>query len=336
MNSHRYGFNGGRECVLTMYRVTVTGGCGFIGSNFIRYLLEAYPDWHITNLDKLTYAGNPDNLRDLERDPRYTFIRGDICDPAAADAAVRDADAVVHFAAESHVDRSIADGGAFVHTNVLGTYRLLDAALKSGVKRFVHISTDEVYGSTARGSFTETDPLNPSSPYSASKAGSDLLAHSYFVTHGLPVMITRCTNNFGPYQHPEKLIPLFITNLLENRQVPVYGDGRNVRDWIYVLDHCRAIGCVLEKGTPGEIYNIGSGNERSNIIITEALLKALGKDRSLIRFVEDRKGHDYRYSLDSSKIRKMGWKPAFGFEDALEETIKWYQGHEWWWKKLKS
>jgi dTDP-glucose 4,6-dehydratase len=319
-----------------MYRVTVTGGCGFIGSNFIRYLLETHPDWHITNLDKLTYAGNPDNLRDLERDPRYTFIKGDICDPLAVDAAARDADAIVHFAAESHVDRSIADSGAFVHTNVLGTYMLLDAALKRGVKRFVHISTDEVYGSTARGSFSEKDPLNPSSPYSASKAGSDLLASSYFVTHGLPVLITRCTNNFGPYQHPEKLIPLFITNLLENKQVPVYGDGRNVRDWIYVLDHCRAIDCVLEKGTPGEIYNIGSGNERSNIIITEALLKALDKDRSLIRFVEDRKGHDYRYSLDSAKIRKLGWKPAFDFEDALEETIKWYQGHEWWWKKLKS
>ena len=319
-----------------MYRVTVTGGCGFIGSNFIRHLLDAHPDYHVINLDKLTYAGNPDNLRDLKSDPRYTFIHGDICDPAAVDAAVSKSDAIVHFAAESHVDRSIMDGGAFVRTNVTGTYVLLDAALKHSIQRFVHISTDEVYGSTMRDSFTETDPLNPSSPYSASKAGSDLIARSFFVTHGLPVVVTRCTNNFGPYQHPEKLIPLFITNLLEGKQVPVYGDGRNVRDWIYVLDHCRAIDCVLQNGAAGEIYNIGSGNEKSNMFITEALLKALGKDGSMIRFVEDRKGHDYRYSLDASKVRKLGWKPAYGFDQALEETIGWYQEHEWWWKKLKD
>jgi dTDP-D-glucose 4,6-dehydratase len=228
------------------------------------------------------------------------------------------------------------DGGAFVRTNVTGTYMLLDAALKHSIQRFVHISTDEVYGSTMHDSFTETDPLNPSSPYSASKAGSDLIARSFFVTHGLPVVITRCTNNFGPYQHPEKLIPLFITNLLEGKQVPVYGDGRNVRDWIYVLDHCRAIDCVLQNGAAGEIYNIGSGNEKSNMFITEALLKALDKDRSVIRFVEDRKGHDYRYSLDASKVRKLGWKPAYDFDLALHETIRWYQEHEWWWKKLKG
>jgi dTDP-glucose 4,6-dehydratase len=316
-------------------RFLVTGGCGFIGSNFIRYMLGNYQDCFITNLDKLTYAGNPDNLRDLEKEDRYKFIKGDICDTEIVDKAMKNIDTVVHFAAESHVDRSISSGSEFVRTNVLGTNVLLESAMKNDIERFIHISTDEVYGSIQKGSFKETDVLNPSSPYSASKAGSDLLVRSYFTTHGFPAVITRCTNNFGPYQYPEKLIPLFITNLLEDRKVPVYGTGKNVRDWIYVLDHCRAIAFLLQKGKAGEIYNIGSGNERTNIEITEKILELLGKDKSRIQFVEDRKGHDLRYSLDFSRMTKLGWKPAYDFDTAISETVQWYRQNRWWWEKLK-
>ena len=253
-----------------MKNLLVTGGCGFIGSNFIRLMLEKYPDIKIINLDKLTYAGNPDNLKDVEDNPNYAFIKGDICDPGIVRAAMKKADTVVHFAAESHVDRSIEDGSVFVRTNVLGTNTLLQAAQELGVKRFLHVSTDEVYGSIVKGSFVETDILTPSSPYSASKAGSDLLALSYHTTHKLPVVVTRCTNNYGPYQFPEKLIPLFVTNLLQGKRVPIYGSGLNIRDWIYVLDHCKAIDFVLQHGNNGEVYNIGGGAEKTNLEITTA------------------------------------------------------------------
>jgi dTDP-glucose 4,6-dehydratase len=314
----------------------VTGGCGFIGSNFIRYMREKYPDDSIINLDKLTYAGNPDNLKDLEDSPGYFFVKGDICDPSIVRAVMRKADMVVHFAAESHVDRSIEDGSVFVRTNVLGTHTLLQAANESGVKRFLHVSTDEVYGSIGKGSFVETDMLSPSSPYSASKAGSDLLALSYHRTHRLPVVVTRCTNNFGPYQFPEKLIPLFVTSLLRDRLVPVYGDGLNVRDWIYVLDHCKAVDFVLRNGAAGEAYNIGSGEEKTNMEITRSLLKLLGKGEYMIEHVRDRPGHDLRYSLDCSKLKAAGWRPGNNFEDALRLTVQWYIDNHWWWEKLTS
>ena len=316
----------------------VTGGAGFIGSNFIRHMLAEHPDTPIVNLDALTYAGNPESLRDVADNPNYTFIHGDICDPGAVAAVFRDhpIETVVHFAAESHVDRSIADGSTFVRTNVLGTFTLLDYALKHGVRRFIHVSTDEVYGSTPEGSFVETDNLNPSSPYSSSKAGSDLLARSFFITHGLPVIVTRCTNNYGPYQFPEKLIPLFATNLLEGKKVPVYGSGKNIRDWLYVLDHCRAIDFVLRHGEPGEVYNIGGGAEKTNLEITAKILELLGKDESMIEHVPDRKGHDFRYSLDFGKLRDLGWKPAYSFDDALAATVAWYAENDWWWRPLKG
>ncbi|KKH29346.1 dTDP-glucose 4,6-dehydratase [Methanosarcina mazei] len=316
-------------------KLLVTGGCGFIGSNFIRYMLKKYPDYQIINLDKLTYAGNPANLKDLENNPNYSFVKGDICDPAVVNEVMKTADQVVHFAAESHVDRSIEDGSVFVRTNVLGTNTLLQSALANKIKKFIHVSTDEVYGSTMEGSFTETDKLNPSSPYSSSKAGSDLLAMSYHTTYGLPVCITRCTNNFGPYQYPEKLIPFFISRLMEGKKVPVYGTGLNIRDWIYVEDHCSAIDFVLHNGSAGEIYNIDGGNELTNLEITRQLLKMLGKDESSIEYVEDRKGHDFRYSLDGSKLEKMGWKPGYDFDTALEQTVKWYVENKWWWEPLK-
>jgi len=269
---------------------------------------------------------------------RTTPLSGDICDPGAVATVFRNhpIETVVHFAAESHVDRSIADGSTFVRTNVLGTFTLLDYAQKHGVRRFIHVSTDEVYGSTPEGSFTETDNLNPSSPYSSSKAGSDLLARSFFITHGLPVIVTRCTNNYGPYQFPEKLIPLFATNLLEGKKVPVYGSGKNIRDWLYVLDHCRAIDFVLQHGEPGEVYNIGGGAEKTNLEITAKILELLGKDGSMIEHVPDRKGHDFRYSLDFGKLRDLGWKPAYSFDDALAATVAWYAENDWWWRPLKG
>ena len=320
-----------------MKRILVTGGLGFIGSNFIRMMLEEHPDITITNLDAVTYAGNPANLKDIENEPGYSFTRGDICDRDLVFSVLdrQNIDTIVHFAAESHVDRSIEDSSVFVRTNVLGTQVLLESALKCGVERFVHISTDEVYGSTPDGSFSETDNLAPSSPYSASKAGSDLLALSYHKTHGLPVIVTRCTNNFGPYQYPEKLIPLFTTNLVDGKKVPVYGSGKNVRDWIYVLDHNRAVDFILENGSPGEIYNISSGNELNNLEITGTILSLLGMDESMIEYVADRPGHDWRYSLDSTKLRSMGWRPEYDFETAMRETVSWYRENEWWWRPLK-
>jgi dTDP-glucose 4,6-dehydratase len=316
----------------------VTGGAGFIGSNFIRYMLGAHPDYTMVNLDSLTYAGNLNNLKDCDTSPRYTFVRGDICDRALVNAVMENqaVDTVVHFAAESHVDRSIADASAFVKTNVLGTYTLLEAARHHAVRRFIHISTDEVYGSRREGSFKETDILSPSSPYSSSKAGSDLLALSYHTTYNLPVIVTRCTNNFGPYQYPEKLIPLFVTNLLDGKKVPVYGTGKNIRDWIAVQDHCNAVDFLIDNGNSGEIYNIGGENEKTNLEITKKILKLLKKDDSLIEYVQDRPGHDFRYSLDCSKLRRLGWKPSQSFEDGLRDTVGWYEQNEWWWRPLKK
>lgn len=321
------------EC--DILKLLVTGGCGFIGSNFIHHMMKKYPDYHIINLDKLTYAGNLENLKELETNPNYSFVKGDICDPHFVHEVMKHADQVVHFAAESHVDRSIEDGSVFVKTNVLGTHTLLQSALEYKIKRFIHVSTDEVYGSIKSGSFKETDILTPSSPYSSSKAGSDLLAQSYYITYDFPVIITRCTNNYGPYQYPEKLIPLFATNILENKKVPVYGTGTNVRDWIYVLDHCKAIDFILHHGTSGEIYNVGGGNEKTNIEITSKILELLGKDESMIEYVKDRPGHDFRYSLDCSKLMALGWRPEYSFEEALELTVKWYMQNKWWWEKLK-
>lgn len=316
-------------------KLLVTGGCGFIGSNFIRHMLKKYPNYQIVNLDKLTYAGNPSNLKDIENNLNYSFVKGDICDAVIVNDLMSKVDHVVHFAAESHVDRSIEDGSVFVRTNVLGTNNLLQSALANGIKKFIHVSTDEVYGSIKEGCFTEKDNLNPSSPYSSSKAGSDLLAMSYYITYGLPVCITRCTNNFGPYQYPEKLIPFFISRLLEGKKVPIYGTGLNIRDWIFVEDHCSAVDFVLHNGGNGEIYNIDGGNELTNLEITHRLLKMLDKDESSIEYVEDRKGHDLRYSLSGNKLGKMGWKPQYDFDTALEQTVRWYIGNRWWWKQLK-
>jgi dTDP-glucose 4,6-dehydratase len=315
-----------------MTHVLVTGGCGFIGSNFIRYLLHSEPEVQVTNLDKLTYAGNLANLHDLADHPRYRFVRGDIADRDTVRAVVPGVHTIFNFAAESHVDRSIHDCGPFVRTNIVGTQTLLDAAREFGVARFLQISTDEVYGSLGpTGYFTEETPLAPNSPYSASKAAADLLVRSYHHTYGLPAIITRCSNNYGPYQFPEKLIPLFITNLLHDQPVPVYGTGTNVRDWIHVQDHCRAIALVWRRGRVGQVYNIGGECERTNLQITHALLEALGKPKSLIRFVPDRPGHDLRYALDCTKIKtELGWRPEIPFEEGLRQTIRWYQEHLDW------
>jgi len=320
-------------------RLLVTGGCGFIGSNFIHWALREHPEIEIRNFDKLTYAGNLENLADVDNDPRYSFVRGDIADRGAVEAALEGGcDAVINFAAETHVDRSILDAGEFIRTNVLGAQVLIEAARAAGVARFVQISTDEVYGSLGpAGYFTEDTPLSPNSPYSASKASADLVARSYFKTFGFPVIITRCSNNFGPYQFPEKLIPLFVTNALADEKLPLYGDGMNVRDWIYVDDHSSAIMAVLERGAPGEVYNIGGGNERANVEITRAILSILDKPETLIEFVKDRPGHDRRYAIDSSKIRsELGWRPAHTFEEALETTVKWYVDNPEWWRRVKS
>ncbi|MAG21023.1 MAG: dTDP-glucose 4,6-dehydratase [Candidatus Marinimicrobia bacterium] len=316
----------------------ITGGCGFIGSNFIRYLMASDRSSRIVNLDKLTYAGNPENLKDLEDNSRYHFVHGDICDSALIEGVFNDfsPDVVINFAAESHVDRSIGKPDDFIRTDVFGVFVLLGAAKDHGIDLFLQISTDEVYGSIEDGSFRETDSLMPSSPYSASKAGGDRLAYSYFVTYKIPVIVTRASNNFGPYQYPEKLIPLFVTNALENELLPLYGKGDNVRDWIYVIDHCSAIDFLLKKGEPGETYNVGGGNERQNVEITRLILEHLDKPASLIRYVNDRKGHDQRYSLNCDKIKSMGWEPQHSFEAALEETVVWYKNNEAWWKRLKS
>jgi len=319
-------------------KILVTGGAGFIGSNFILHMMNSHPEVEVINLDVLTYAGNLNNLKGVDKNPRYAFLQGDICDPDIVNTILDrfNVDTIVHFAAESHVDRSITKASEFVRTNVLGTHNLLECARHHPVTRFIHISTDEVYGSTLKGSFTEKDILSPSSPYSASKAGSDLLVLSYFITYKLPVIITRCTNNFGPCQYPEKLIPLFVTNLITGRKVPIYGTGKNVRDWIHVSDHCRAVEFLLKKGIPGEIYNIGGGNEKTNIEITEKILTLLKKDKSWIEFVTDRPGHDFRYSLDCSKLLKMGWSPRYSFEEGLKDTVDWYIRNEWWWRPLQK
>jgi dTDP-glucose 4,6-dehydratase len=321
--------------------ILVTGGAGFIGSNFVQLVLRERPDWQVVNLDALTYAGNPENLSAVDRDPRYAFVHGDILEPAdvarAFDACTAPV-AVVHFAAESHVDRSILSGLPFVRTNVLGTQVLLDESRARGVERFVHVSTDEVYGSLgADGKFTEETPLAPNSPYSASKAASDLLVRAAFHTHGFPGLITRCSNNYGPYQFPEKLIPLMIANASEDKELPVYGDGQNVRDWLFVEDHCEALLAVLERGLPGEVYNIGGNNEFPNLAIVRLILATLGKPESLIRFVKDRPGHDRRYAIDAGRMqRELGWEPRFRFEDALPRTITWYQSNPLWLQRVRS
>jgi len=322
-------------------RIVVTGGAGFIGSNFVRRVLtDAYPQFagaSVVVLDALTYSGNLANLASVSGSDRYSFVHGDIRDPAVLAQVIPGADAVVHFAAESHVDRSVLDSSIFVETNVLGTQRLLDAALHAGVRKFVHVSTDEVYGSIASGSWNEDRPLEPNSPYSASKAGSDLLARSYFRTHGLDVSITRCSNNYGPYHFPEKVIPLFVTNLIDDKHVPLYGDGGNIRDWLHVDDHCAGIALVLAGGRAGEVYNIGGGTELSNRELTGLLLEATGRDWSYVDAVEDRKGHDLRYSVDIGKIsRELGYAPRVPFAEGLADVVQWYRDNRSWWEPLKD
>lgn len=321
-----------------MKKILVTGGAGFIGSNFVRYMLSQHPDYEIVNLDALTYAGNLDNLTDIESSPKYRFVHGDICDRPLVEELAAGCHAIVHFAAETHVDRSILDAGAFVTTDVLGTHSLLEAARKHQVNRFVQISTDEVYGEAVGRPSKETDALMPKSPYAASKAGADRLAFSYFTTYDLPVVITRCSNNFGAYQYPEKLIPLFVTNVLEDTPVPVYGDGKNTRDWIYVADHCEALDVVLHaEGVEGEVFNVGAGMEKSILEITGVILKTLGKPAELVSFVTDRLGHVKRHAVDTSKIKEaLGWEAKTDFETALVETVKWYENNPAWWKKLKQ
>lgn len=314
-------------------RILVTGGAGFIGSNFIRYMLGEHPDYKIINLDNLTYAGNLENLKDIEKNKNYFFVKGDICDKIVVKKLSKETDVIINFAACTHVDRSILDADDFIQTNFVGTYTLLEAAKKHNIKLFVHISTDECYGSVENGYSGEEDALKPNSPYSASKAAADLLARSYFVTHKLPVIITRSSNNFGPYQYPEKVMPLFITNLMENKKVPLYGDGLNIRDWLYVLDNCSAIDLVMHKGKLGEIYNIGGGTLLTNKELTFKILKALDKKEDSIEYVKDRLGHDYRYALDCAKIKKLGWKSKFSFNDALEQTVEWYKKNISWWKR---
>ncbi|MGB8952228.1 MAG: dTDP-glucose 4,6-dehydratase [Candidatus Aminicenantales bacterium] len=326
-----------QERILEGKTILVTGGAGFIGSNFIHYLLRNYSRLKIINLDKLTYAGNLDNLKDIENDPRYEFIHGDIRDKKLVLKIYQRVQGVVHFAAETHVDRSILDAGEFVLTDVFGSFVLFEA-LRSAprIEFFLHVSTDEVYGSRDRGFFREDDPLCPSSPYAASKAGADRLAYAYQVTYGLPILIVRPSNNFGPYQYPEKFIPLFATNALEGKSLPLYGKGTNVRDWLYVEDNCRAIDRVIRKGKAGEAYNIGANNEVRNIDVADKIVAVLGKSRDLIQFVPDRLGHDRRYALDCSKIQAIGWKPKMKFETALASTVRWYAENEEWWKKIKG
>lgn len=323
-----------------MKRILVTGGCGFIGSNFIRQQLSDYPDIEITNLDKLTYAGNLENLKEFESNPRYQFVKGDIADSDLVNLLFKSTnfDAVINFAAESHVDRSILDSGPFVQTNIVGTQVLLDAARKAETGRYVQVSTDEVYGSLgAEGLFTEQTPLAPNSPYSASKAAADLLVRSYVQTFGFPAVITRCSNNYGPYQFPEKLIPLFISNAQEEKPLPVYGEGKNVRDWIHVSDHCRGIDAALRKGKTGQVYNFGGNSEMQNIEITKLLLQLLDKPESLIQYVTDRLGHDMRYAIDCTKAEaELGWKPETDFQKGLRETIQWYQENRDWINRIRS
>lgn len=325
-----------------MKNLLVTGGAGFIGSNFVKYVLANF-DYNVINLDKLTYAGNLENLSDIEKNPKYKFVRADICEEKDVNEILQkyEIDTIINFAAESHVDRSILGSKEFVVTNVLGTQVLLDAAKNLKIEKFLQVSTDEVYGSLPEDKkeikFTESTPITPSSPYSASKASADMLCHSYFHTHNFPILITRCSNNYGPYQFPEKLIPLMIAKALGGEKLPVYGDGKNIRDWLYVEDHCSGIMTVLEKGKSGEVYNIGGNNEWYNIDIVKLILKRLGKGEEFITYVKDRPGHDRRYAIDSGKIqRELGWKPAHVFEEGIEKTIKWYIENESWWKKVMS
>jgi len=318
-----------------MEKILVTGGAGFIGSNFVRQFMKNNPETKVVNLDKLTYAGRKESLIDLESNPNYKFVQGDICNPKDVEKAMDGCDSVINFAAESHVDRSIENSDEFAVTNFLGVKVLCDQAKKNNVRTFIQISTDEVYGQIAEGSFKETDSLNPRNPYSAAKAAGELLAMSYYTTFGLPVIITRSSNNYGPYQFPEKVVPLFVTNLLQDKKVPLYGEGKNVRDWLFVLDNCEGIEAVLKKGRAGEIYNIGGNHELQNIELTMLILKALGKGEEMIQKVEDRLGHDLRYSLDCSKIEKeLGWKPKTSFDQGLTQTIDWYKQNEQWWKPL--
>ncbi len=320
-----------------MVEVLVTGGAGFIGSNYVRHALAAHPDWRVTTLDKLTYAGRLENLHDVMDHPRHAFVRGDIADADVSRPLVEQSNLVVHFAAETHVDRSILEAGDFIRTDVFGTFVLLEAARKAaGLRRFVQISTDEVYGSVPTGVSRETDELKPRNPYAASKAGADRLAYSYWATYGVPVVVTRASNNYGPYQFPEKVIPLFVTNAIDGQPVPLYGDGLNVRDWLHVLDHCRAIDLVIERGETGQVYNIGGGNEVANIDLTRRILGLLGRPESLIRPVADRPGHDRRYALDTTKLRGLGWLPQAEFASGLAETVDWYRQNEWWWRPIKQ
>jgi dTDP-glucose 4,6-dehydratase len=316
-------------------RILVTGGAGFIGSNYVRHVL-ANTDDEVTVYDALTYAGNLSTLRDVDDDPRFKFVKGNICDPGTLEDAMAGHDAVVHFAAESHVDRSIAGPDDFINTNCFGTNIVMDAARRLEMSRVVHIGTDEVYGSVEVGSSRETDPLEPRSPYSASKAGSDLIALSYHHTYGVPVVVTRCTNNFGPYQYPEKAIPLFATNLLDGGKVPLYGDGLNERDWLFVDDHCAGVHLVLQQGAPGEIYNIGAGNETPNRVLVDKLLELLGKGEESVEYVTDRLGHDRRYSVDITKATALGWRKARTLDESLAETVEWYRDNRWWWEPLRA
>ena len=318
-------------------RILVTGGAGFIGSNFVRYVARAHPAWEIVVLDKLTYAGRRENLAGLEERPGFRFVKGDIADPQAVAGVLPGCDYVANFAAETHVDRSLYDAGSFIMTDVYGTFVLLEAARRApGLKLFVQISTDEVYGSVESGSSAESDPLMPRNPYSASKAGADRLAYSYWTTYDVPVIVTRAANNYGPYQFPEKIIPLFVTHALEGIPLPLYGDGMNVRDWLHVDDHCRAIDLLIEKGAPGETYNVGGGNEVPNLDLTRRILGLLGKPETLIRRVADRPGHDRRYSLDCARLRGLGWSPQVPFDAGLRATVEWYRANEAWWRPLKE
>jgi dTDP-glucose 4,6-dehydratase len=320
-----------------MVKVLVTGGAGFIGSNFVRHAIATRPDWDVTTLDKLTYAGRLENLRDVERHPRHRFVRGDVADVSVAAPLVQASEIVVHFAAETHVDRSIMAAGEFITTDVFGTFVLLEAARTApGLRRFVQISTDEVYGSVPTGFSRETDELKPRNPYAASKAGADRLAYSFWATYGVPVVITRASNNYGPNQFPEKVIPLFITNAIDRLPVPLYGDGLNVRDWLHVTDHCRALDLLIERGTPGEVYNVGGGNEVQNVDLTRRILALVGQPDSLIQPVPDRQGHDRRYALDTTKLRALGWTPAMPFGEGLTATVEWYRQNEWWWRPIKE
>jgi len=316
----------------------VTGGAGFIGSNYIHYIMDSYDNIQVINLDKLTYAGNPENLKDVEDRENYNFVKGDICDQELVSNifAKYSPDYIINFAAESHVDRSIGDPDDFIKTDIYGVYSLLENCRKYGIARFVQISTDEVYGSIDKGSFSEDDTFNPSSPYAASKTGGDRLAYSYYVTYDLPVVITRASNNYGPHQYPEKLIPLFITNAMDDKKLPLYGDGKNIRDWLYVEDHCKAVEFVLKNGNNGEAYNVAGNCEKQNIEITKKILELTGKSDDLIEYVQDRAGHDRRYSLDDSKIEKLGWQPEYDFEEGMQETVEWYKNNEDWWRKIKS